>query len=194
MKNSIKIIFLGIIGFALLVYLTLPKISKNEDDIVPLSFEKFPKYFDVISSDPYSKKEDIFKSGINRYIVVLNHDSLAVFKELYKKTDEDIVLIANISNTPWLIKKIAVNGELENMYKTSKIPLINDSDGNFAKVLNIKDNSQNKYFVFLLDSDDNLTKLFEGSVKKGALQDGILASELEANLDEFLIKLNKLSR
>ena len=194
MKNTIKVVFLGIVGFALLVYLTLPDISKNEDVEVELSFEKFPKYFDVISSDPYSKKDDIFKSGTNRYIVVLNHDSLAVFKELYKKTTKDIILIANISNTPWLIKQIAVNGELEKMYKTSKIPLINDSDGNFAKILNIKDNSQDRYFVFLLDSDDNLTKLFEASVKKGALQDGISPLELEANLDEFLSKLDKLSR
>lgn len=194
MKNTIKVVFLGIVGFALLVYLTLPDISKNEDVEVELSFEKFPKYFDVISSDPYSKKDDIFKSGTNRYIVVLNHDSLAVFKELYKKTTKDIILIANISNTPWLIKQIAVNGELEKMYKTSKIPLINDSDGNFAKILNIKDNSQDRYFVFLLDSDDNLTKLFEASVKKGALQDGISPLELEADLEQFLSKLDKLSR
>lgn len=95
---------------------------------------------------------------------------MAVFKELYKKTDKNIVLIANISNTPWLIKQIAVNGELEKMYKDSKIPLINDDSGSFVKALKINNNKQNQYFAFKLNSDGTIIKVTEGSVKLGALE------------------------
>ena len=69
------------------------------------------------------------------------------------------MLIANISNTPWLIKQIAVNGELEKCIKISKIPLINDSDGIFVKNLGLNDNKQNKYFIYKLRLDGKIEKV-----------------------------------
>lgn len=118
--------------------------------------------------------------------MVLNHDALAVFKDLYKKTDKNIVLIANISNTPWIIKQIAVNGELEKMYKDSKIPLINDDNGFFVKTLKIDNNKQNQYFVFKLNTDGTIEKVTEGLVKQGALEKGLTNDELEKSLNEIV--------
>lgn len=187
MKNVIKIVLLGIVGFGLLVYLTMPKnIDEENNQNLSLSIDSIPKYFDVVGNNPYVKYETFFKAGEEKYIVVLNHDSLAVFKELYKKIDKNIILVANISNTPWIIKQIAVNGELEKMYKDSKIPLINDSNAEFINALGLKDSSQNKYFIYKLQKDGTITKIAEQSVKLGALEKGISKEELDAALNEIL--------
>lgn len=149
MKNTIKIVLLGVIGFSLLVYLTVPKNLGNNSSVqnMNLTINSLPRFFDIVGGNPYTKFEEHFRSGEEKYIIFLNHDALAVFKDLYKKTNKNIVFVANISNTPWLIKQIAVNGELEKMYKNSKIALINDSDGMFVNSLDLNDNQQNKYFI-----------------------------------------------
>jgi hypothetical protein len=190
MKNVLKIVFLGIIGFGLLTYLTAPKnaeksINKNEVNS-ELSINSIPRYFELVGNSPYTKFETLFPKGVEKYIVVLNHDTLAVFKDLYKKTEKNIVLVANISNTPWLIKQLAVNGELEKMYKDSKIPLINDSNGSFVKSLFINNNKQNQYFIYKLNIDGTIIKINEGFVKEGALEKGLTPAELENSLNEII--------
>ena len=190
MKNVLKIVFLGVIGFALLVYLTAPKnmdqSTQLDDSNSAITIDSIPRYFELIGKSPYTKFETLFQEGVEKYIVVLNHDSLAVFKDLYKKTDKNIVLIANISNTPWIIKQIAVNGELEKMYKDSKIPLINDDSGSFIRALKINNNKQNQYFVFKLNTDGSIIKVTEGLVKQGALEKGLSNEELEKSLNEIV--------
>ncbi|BAK73230.1 MAG: hypothetical protein AB7S49_10695 [Arcobacter sp.] len=187
MKNILKIVFLGIVGFSILVYLTMPKnVNKINNKNVTITIETIPKYFDIVGNNPYTKVENLFKLGEEKYIIVLNHDALAVFKELYKYTDKNnIVLVANISNTPWIIKQIAVNGELEKMYKNSKIPLINDSDGNFISSLGLNDNKQNKYFVYKLTNNGIVMKIGESKVKEGALEKGLSLDEVEKSLNEM---------
>jgi hypothetical protein len=190
MKNVLKIVFLGVIGFALLVYLTAPKNMDQSTQLdgsnSAITIDSIPRYFELIGKSPYTKFETLFQEGAEKYIVVLNHDSLAVFKDLYKKTDKNIVLIANISNTPWIIKQIAVNGELEKMYKDSKIPLINDDSGSFIRALKINNNKQNQYFVFKLNTDGSIIKVTEGLVKQGALEKGLSNEELEKSLNEIV--------
>jgi hypothetical protein len=190
MKNILKVVFLGIIGFSLLIYLTAPKkIEQNtqfEDDNSLITIDSIPRYFELIGNNPYTKFETLFQEGVEKYIVVLNHDALAVFKDLYKKTDKNIVLVANISNTPWIIKQMAVNGELEKMYKDSKIPLINDDIGSFTRILRINNNKQNQYFVYKLNTDGTIVKVTEGLVKLGALEKGLTNEELEKSLNEVI--------
>lgn len=190
MKNILKIVFLGIIGFGLLTYLTAPKnIEKSLNKSLEkseMSINSIPRYFELVGNSPYTKFETLFPKGVEKYIVVLNHDTLAVFKDLYKKTEKNIVLVANISNTPWLIKQLAVNGELEKMYKDSKIPLINDSNGSFVKSLFINNNKQNQYFIYKLNIDGTIIKINEGFVKEGALEKGLTPTELENSLNEII--------
>ena len=190
MKNTLKIIFLGIIGFSALVYFTMPEnFNKNFEQNRSLTIESIPKYFDIVGGNPYTKFEEIFKSNEEKFIIILNHDALAIFKDLHTKTDKNIVLVANISNTPWLIKQIAVNGELEKMYKDSKIPLINDSDGIFVKNLGLNDIKQNKYVIYKLKLDGKIEKIKEDSVKEGALSKGFTKEEFEEDIKIILENL-----
>ena len=190
MKNVLKIVFLGILGFGLLTYLTAPKnVEKNLEKVenkTQLSINSIPRYFELVGNSPYTKFETLFPKEIEKYMIVLNHDSLALFKDLYKYTDKNIVLIANISNTPWFIKQLAVNGKLEEMYKESKIPLINDSNGAFMNCLALNDNTQNKYIIFKLKSDGNIEKLKEGFVELNILEKGISAENSKKSLEEII--------
>lgn len=191
MKNIFKIVLLFVIGFGFLIYLTIPSNIKEDKNQKELEFKNLPAFFDVVNRNNYTKKDDFFKK-FPFYLIVLNHDSLAVFSELHKKNiNENIVLVANISNTPWLIKQIAVNGELEKMFKNSKINLINDSSGSFSNSLDINNNSQNGYFVYKVFEDGKITKIFQNSVKKGALQNGITKEEIETELENFIKEFNK---
>ena len=191
MKSTLKIVFLAIVGFGILVYLTAPEnktnnVASKNDDNIQLSIDLIPRFFEVDGKSEYTKFETLFQKGVEKYIIILNHDALVVFKDLYKKTDKSIVLIANISNTPWLVKQIAVNGELEKMYKDSKIPLINDDSGSFIRALKINNNKQNQYFVFKLNADGSIIKVTEGLVKQGALEKGLSNEELEKSLNEIV--------
>ncbi|MGJ0336339.1 hypothetical protein [Aliarcobacter cryaerophilus] len=191
MKNIFKVVLLFVVGFGFLIYLTIPSNIKEDKNQKELEFKKLPAFFDVVNGNNYTKKDDFFKK-FPFYLIVLNHDSLAVFSELHKKNiNENIVLVANISNTPWLIKQIAVNGELEKIFKDSKINLINDSSGSFSNSLDINNNSQNGYFVYKVFEDGKITKIFQNSVKKGALQNGITKEEIETELENFIKEFNK---
>jgi hypothetical protein len=187
-KNSLKIVILGIIGFALLVYLTAPKNPNNNEVKIEksiLNIDSLPKYFEVVGAKSYSNLETFFQKGVEKYLVVLNHDSLALFKDLYKFTDKNIVLIANISDTPWLIKQLAVNEKLEEMYKESKIPLINDSNGAIINSLGLNDNTQNKYFIYKLNIDGTIVKMNEGFVELNILEKGISEELSKKSLEEI---------
>ena len=191
MKNIFKVVLLFVVGFGFLIYLTIPRNIKEDKNQKELEFKNLPAFFDVVNGNNYTKKDDFFKK-FPLYLIVLNHDSLAVFSELHKKNiNENIVLVANISNTPWLIKQIAVNGELEKIFKDSKINLINDSSGSFSNSLDINNNSQNGYFVYKVFEDGKITKIFQNSVKKGALQNGITKEEIETELESFIKEFNK---
>ena len=189
LKNSLKVVILGVIGFTFLVYFTMPNnpnsIKETSSQNI-LNLDSIPKYFEIIGNNSYVKFDSIFEKGVEKYLIVLNHDSLALFKDLYKYTDKNIVLVANISNTPWFIKQLAVNGKLEEMYKESKIPLINDSNGAFMNSLALNDNTQNKYIIFKLKSDGNIEKLKEGFVELNILEKGISAEDSKKSLEEII--------
>lgn len=69
--------------------------------------------------------------------------------------------------------------------------MINDSSGSFSNSLDINNNSQNGYFVYKVFEDGKITKIFQNSVKKGALQNGITKEEIETELENFIKEFNK---
>lgn len=191
-KNVLKIVFLGIVGFAGLVYLTAPEdriAPKKSASKIQKNVAYFPSHFELIGEGNYFRSEVIFPKGEKKTIIVLNHDSLVVFNELDKYKKEDIVLVANVSQTPWLIKKLAVDGKLEELYENTNNKLINDSSGDFVKVLGLNSVIQNKYYVYKVAKDGTIKKAFEGEVKLDAMQKGITSEEKASILKELASKL-----
>ncbi len=191
MANVLKIVFLGIIGFGLLIYLTAPEQpSTNKSKIVnksvKITLSTLPNYFEIIGGG-YMRKQELFKGNEESFIVVLNHDSLSLVKSLNKSLNKKMILVANISNTPWFIKKLAVNGKLEELNINSKIPFINDGSGELINALNLNDDTQNKYFIYKVSKDNSIIKVLESTIKEGALENGLSDLEIQ-NYVSLLLK------
>ncbi len=192
MKNVLKIVFLGIAGFALLVFLTVEKPNQvlANDSVATLSYTNLPAKYELVGKDGEISKGSLFKKGVKTLIIVGNHDSLAVVKELpkYYKVDMPYVMVANISSAPWFVKKMFIPGKLEDLNKGTNIPMIYDFDGLMVKALNVTDNHKTKYFAYILDENGKVSKIYDGVVKEGAL-DG---SMNEKEKKDSLLPLSKL--
>ena len=176
MANLLKIVFLGIVGFGLLVYFTAekPKQIVADDNVLNIvKYDSLPAKYELVGKDNEIKKESLFEKNKKYLIIVGNHDSLAVVKDLSKlyKLNIPYVMVANISAAPWFVKKMFIPGKLEELNEGTNIPMIFDMDGNMAKALNVTDNSKTKFFAYLLTEVGTVTKIYEGSIKKDLLQD-----------------------
>ena len=80
--------------------------------------------------------EDLIKKGEKTLVVVGNHDSLSVVKELpnYFELKTPYIMVANISAAPWFVKKMFIPGKLEELNEGSNIPMIYDFEGDMAKM------------------------------------------------------------
>ena len=191
LKNILKIVFLGLVGFGLLIYLTAEK-PKNSEKISVLSLQNLPKQVELVGSKNVVLSDELFKNGAKTLLVVGNHDSLSVINDLKKYYELNIpyVMVANISNAPWFIKKWAIPGKLEELNKESNIPMIYDYDGSMINSLNQFDTTKTSYFAYLIDESGNISNIYTGNVKEGAMDGSMSEEEKKASL-EPLIKLIK---
>lgn len=181
MANLLKVVFLGLVGFGLLVYFTAekPKQVIADDNVVNIvKYDSLPALYELVGKDEKVKKENLFKKGEQSLIVVGNHDSLAVVKELSKMFELKIpyVMVANISSAPWFVKKMFIPGKLEELNEDSNTPMIYDFEGDMVNTLNVVDNSKTKFIAFIVSKEGAISKLYEGEVKEGAL-DGTMTDE-----------------
>lgn len=187
MANLLKIVFLGLVGFALLVYFTAEKpkqIVANDNVVNIVKYETLPSTYQIVGKDEKVKKEELFKKGEESLIVVGSHDSLSVVKELpkYFAIDSSYILVANISAAPWFVKKMFIPGKLEELSEGSNIPMIFDFDGDMVNTLNVVDNSKTKFIAFHVSKEGTISKLYEGDVKEGALDGSMTEEEKKAVL------------
>lgn len=191
MKNALKIAFLGIIGFAALVFLTAEKPTTLNANDVPkgaLTLVKLPSKYEIVGEDKEVLRNELFVAGQKTLVVVGNHDSLSVVKELPKYYNIQIpyVMVANISAAPWFVKKLFIPGKLEEINENSNIPMVYDFDGDMAKSLNIIDNSKTAFSAYVVASTGVVTKVFEGRVKEGAIDGSMNEQEKKEALKPLL--------
>lgn len=181
MKNVLKIALLGIVAFAVIVYATAEKpkvISKtmpiaNSINLIPNNL--------LLVGDTVVKKEELFKSGVNSLIIVGNHDSLAIVKDFKKYYDIQlpVVLVANISKAPWFVKKWIIPGKLEELNSGSNLPMIYDEDGSMVQALHLDNSEKTKFFVYLVNKDNSISKKYEGTVKEDAMDGSMSEDEIK---------------
>lgn len=186
-KNILKIVVLGILGFSALVYFTASKpnaMVANDVNGTALSKEALPQNFELVGTEGLVAKEELFKDNLASLIVVGNHDSLAVVKELNRffELKIPVVMVANISSAPWFVKKMFIPGKLEELNQGSTIPMIYDFDGFTVQALGVTNNEKTAFIAYLLDEKGNINKLFEGKVKEGALDGSMNEEEKKAAL------------
>ncbi len=187
MGNVLKVVFLGVAGFALLVFLTAekPKQILANDNVVKIAkYDSLPSEYELVGKDDKVKRETLFKKDQDTLIVVGNHDSLSVVKELPTMFNIDLsyVMVANISSAPWFVKKMFIPGKLEDLNKGTNIPMIYDFDGDMVNALYVTDNAKTKYAAFLLSKEGTIRKIYEGNVKEGALDGSMTKEEIKTAL------------
>jgi hypothetical protein len=191
MKNILKIVVLGVIAFGILVYATADKPAETKtqvSDTSSLTLSNLPKEFEIVGKDGKVSKEDLFQTGSKALIIVGNHDSLSVVRELPKYYDVQIpyVMVANISSAPWFVKKMFIPGKLEELVEGRDTPMIYDFDGDMIKALGVTDNEKTTYIAYLVNENGSISNVFKGSVKEGALDGTMSEEEMKTNLASLL--------
>ena len=164
-----------------MVYFTAekPKQIVADDNVINIvKYETLPNLFELVGKDEKVKKEDLLKNGEKTLIVVGNHDSLSIVKEFPSYFDLKIpyVMVANISNAPWFVKKMFIPGKLEELNEGTNVPMIYDFDGDMVNALHVVDSAKTKFIAFILSEEGVISKVYEGNVKEGAL-DGSMTEE-----------------
>lgn len=184
-KNILKVVLLGVVGFALLIYLTAekPEILAN-DNVSSLSRTSLPAQFELVSQEKKVSKDELFKEAKKTLIIVGNHDSLAIVKDLKKHFTIDMpyVMVANISAAPWFVKKMFIPSKLEELNEGTNIPMIYDFDGFMVKALNLDDSTKTKFFAYILDENGKISLIHSGEVKEGALDGSMNEEEIKTSL------------
>lgn len=188
MGNLLKVVFLGVAGFALLVFLTAekPKQMLANDNVVKITkYDSIPSEYELVGKDDKVKRESLFKKGQDTLIVIGNHDSLAVVKELPTMFNIDLpyVMVANISSAPWFVKKMFIPGKLEELVEKRDTPMIYDFDGDMVKALGVTDNAKTTYVAYLVNENGSISKILKGNVKEGALDGSMTQDEMKKALE-----------
>lgn len=194
-KNILKIVVLGILGFSALMYFTASKpaaMVANENTGTSITKEVFPQSFELVGKEQHISKDELFKANTKSLIVVGNHDSLAVVKDLntYFAVEMPFVMVANISSAPWFVKKMFIPGKLEELNKGSNVPMIYDFDGNMVQALGVANNDKTAFIAYVIEENGSIVKIYEGKVKEGAL-DGSMNEEEKKVALEPLFELIK---
>ena len=192
MKNVLKISFLGILGIFLITYLTAEKPKALAQETTTLSYANLPADYELVGKDARVIKENLFKEGNPSLIIVGNHDSLAVVKDLPKFVDLKIpyVMVANISSAPWFVKKMFIPSKLEELNTNSNIPMIYDFDGDMVTALKVTQNEKTKFAAFLVNENGSIANIYNGEVKEGALDGSMNEDEKKEALAPLLKFLN----
>ncbi len=194
-KNILKIVVLGILGFSALVYFTASKpkeMASQTLESTELTKEALPQSFELVGKTGIVSKNELFKEQTSHLIVVGNHDSLAVVKDLknFYEIEIPFIMVANISSAPWFVKKMFIPSKLEELNKESHIPMIYDFDGFMVQALGVTNNEKTVFIAYMLDKDGNIHKLYEGKVKEGALDGSMTEEEKKAALLPLIEVIN----
>lgn len=193
----LKFINLVLFTIAVIVGITFftatpPTSSKVvKENTFALSTKYFPKSVEVVGQDKLVKIDELFKKETQTLLIVGNHDSMSVIKDLkkYFKIKIPYVMVANISSAPWFIKKWAIPGKLKELVKDTPTPMIFDDEGFMVRSLMLNNTEATKYFAYLIKEDGSIKNIYIGNVKEGALENGYTPEEAKISLSpvmEFL--------
>lgn len=186
MLNMIKVVFLGILLVTGISFFTAKKPPQAEQireikvgELVNYR-KNLPYNFEIVGREGYTKKDNLFIPEMPMLIVVANHDAINVANGLkkYYKIDLPYIVVANISDAPWFVKKWAIPTILEEL-KANNTTMILDSEGYMKKALRVYDINPTKFFAYKLEKDGKIVKIFESQVKQGAMQGSMNEDEIK---------------
>ena len=187
--SIVKIAIISTMGLVLLTFLTVDapvQIEKKEINIKDL-----PQNVELIGF----KDQKFISSSIirkNTVIFVGNHESIVLANDLYKMlnlNDGQFVIVSNISDAPWFIKRWQAHTKNEQLKGEKHLPWIYDRDGGIRNFLQVPTSDSVKYFVYKVDKNGVVSKVFMGKVKVGTIDGSMSKKEINENLQEVVNKL-----
>lgn len=193
-KNKIiailKLVLLSFIFIVGLTYLTVdaPKKIEKESNI---TLADLPKTVELIG---FENRQFNTKTVIkpNSVIFVGNHQSIVLaneFKKMLNLPLGQFITVSNISDAPWFIKRWQAHNQNIKLKGEQSDPWIYDRDGSMRYFLKIKDQDVLKYFVYFVNSDKSVQKLYTGKVEFGALDGAMSQDDIEKNLSNAVKKV-----
>jgi len=180
--STIKLIIISAVALIALTYLTVDAPVKIEKKEINLS--DLPKTVELIG---YEDQEFNTKSIIKEdtIIYVGNHESIALASDLEKMLDLPIgkfVIVSNISDAPWFIKRWQAHTKNTKLKGEKQIPWIYDRDGKIRNFLQVRTSDTVKYFIYRVDDQGVISRVFIGSVKVGTIEGKMTQEEINQNL------------
>ncbi len=186
-KSILKLTILTCIFFGTLVYMTATPPQKVEAVESEILLSNMPKTIKLLDDEIGYASDSIIKD--KTIIVVANHDSIAVVKDLDNHL-QNFVVVSNISAAPWFVKEWIIPNKLKELKGDKDTPWIYDEDGIVKHYLQIKSDNATTYVV-LQRQNDKIVKLFEGDVKSGALDGSMTDDEIKKQLSAIITKIEK---
>ena len=187
--STIKIVILSTVGLVLLTFLTVDAPIKIEKKVI--NIKNLPNTVELIGFEDkkFSTKSIIKKETI---IFVGNHESIILANDLYKMLnlkDGQFVIVSNISDAPWFIKRWQAHTKNEQLKGNNHLPWIYDRDGGIRNFLQVPTSDAVKYFIYKVNTQGIINKIFVGKVKVGTIDGAMNKEEIKINLSQVVEKL-----
>ena len=182
----VRLVIISSVGVILLTFLTVDapvKIEKKTIDI-----KNLPKTVELIG---YEDEKFATKSIIKEDTILFvgNHESIVLSKDLEKMLNLEagkFVIISNISDAPWFIKRWQAHTQNEKLKGEKHLPWIYDRNGAMRNFLQVPTSDAIKYFVYKVSSDGIIKRIFIGRVKVGTIDGAMSPKEIAENLQEVV--------
>lgn len=190
-RNIIFLVLISTVGIVGLTYLVAPKpeaIDVKKE--IQLHIKYMPQMYKFVGEEKIYEKQEVFENEKEYFLLVGNHESLAVINDVKKyidTKDKNIYLVANISSMPLVLKKFAIEPTLEKLMEGRTSKMIFDNAGDVVRSLALNDANPLSYFLYKINTDGTIKKLYTGKVKVGAL-DGLMSEEEKKKSLEPIVK------
>ncbi len=190
--DTAKLVIISTIGLVLLTYLTVDAPVKIQKKIIDI--KNLPKTVELIGyeDEKFATNSIIKKDTI---LFVGNHESIVVSKDLEKMLNLEagkFIIISNISDAPWFIKRWQAHTKNTKLKGKKHLPWIYDRDGTMRNFLQVPTSDAVKYFVYKVNNDGIIKRVFVGRVKAGTIDGKMTPKEIKDNLQEVVNIIKKV--
>ena len=180
--STIKLILISSVALVALTFLTVDapvKIEKKEVNLVDL-----PKTVELIG---FEEQEFNTASIIKKetLIFVGNHESIVIaddFDKMMGLAVGQLVIVSNVSDAPWFIKRWQAHTKNTKLKGEQHTPWIYDRDGAMRNFLAVPTSDALKYFIYKVDSNGVVNRVYIGKVKSGTIDGKMTKDEINHNL------------
>jgi len=189
--STIKLIIISVIALIALTFLTVDAPVKMEKKEILL--QDLPKVVELIGyEDQEFNTRSIIKE--NTIIFVGNHESIVVADDLEEILGLEVgkfVIVSNISDAPWFIKRWQAHTKNTKLRGENNTPWIYDRDGKIRTFLQVPTSDSLKYFIYNVDKDGIIKRVYIGKVKIGTIDGAMSRDEIQENLLEAKKHIDK---